>query len=158
MPRAARTALITGSNKNIGRSCALAAAAHAAGRRIDVSSLPPGDLSGCAVLFRTGWSRHWGTPRYFDGHPFLAGEVAARLVAARVALVGIDSLNIDDTSAASAGERPAHGILLAAGIPIVEHLTGLDALPASGFAFSAVPAPIRRAATMPVRAFAVLER
>jgi kynurenine formamidase len=124
------------------------------GRRIDASSLPAGDLSGCAVLFRTGWSRHWGTPRYFEGHPFVAGEVAARLVAARVALVGIDSLNIDDTEG---GERPVHSALLRAGIPIVEHLTRLDALPASGFRFFAVPVKVRGMGTFPVRAFARLD-
>src|SRR5262245_8166966 len=124
------------------------------GRRLDVSSLPPGDLAGCAVLFRTGWSRHWGTPRYFEKHPFLAADVAERLVAARVALVGIDSLNIDDTDG---GERPVHSALLRAGIPIVEHLTRLDALPASGFRFFAVPVKVRGMGTFPVRAFARLD-
>jgi len=128
--------------------------APAAGRRIDVSSLPATDLAGCAVLFRTGWSRHWGTPRYFEGHPFLDGEVAARLVAARVSLVGIDSLNIDDTEG---GERPVHSALLRAGIPIVEHLTCLDALPASGFRFFAVPVKVRGMGTFPVRAFARID-
>jgi kynurenine formamidase len=127
--------------------------APAAGRRI-VSSLPEVDLAGCAVLFRTGWSRHWGTPRYFEGHPFLDGDVAARLVAARVALVGIDSLNIDETEG---GERPVHSALLRAGIPIVEHLTRLHALPVSGFRFFAVPVKVRGMGTFPVRAFARLD-
>ena len=128
--------------------------APAAGRRIDVSSLPDGDLAGHAVLFRTGWSRHWGTPRYFEGHPFLDGAVAERLVAARVSLVGIDSLNIDDTEG---GERPVHSALLRAGIPIVEHLTRLDALPVSGFRFFAVPVKVRGMGTFPVRAFARID-
>jgi kynurenine formamidase len=128
--------------------------ARAAGRRIDSSSLPDEDLAGCAVLFRTGWSRHWGTPRYFDGHPFLDAGVAQRLVAARVALVGIDSLNIDDTDG---GERPVHGALLRAGIPIVEHLTRLEALPAAGFRFFAVPVKVRGMGTFPVRAFARID-
>ena len=42
----------------------------------------------------------------------------------RPALVGIDSLNIDRTHT---GRRPAHSWLLAARIPIVEHLTGAGA-------------------------------
>ncbi len=52
------------------------------------------------------------------------------LVAAGAALVGIDSLNIDDI-----GDRvrPVHSTLLGAGIPIVEHLRGLGRLPAGGF-------------------------
>lgn len=128
--------------------------APASGRRVAASELPDADLAGQAVLFRTGWSRHWGTPRYFEPHPFLDGELAKRLVAARVALVGIDSLNIDDTQG---GERPVHSALLRAGIPIVEHLTGLDELPTTGFRFFAVPVKVRGMGTFPVRAFARLD-
>jgi kynurenine formamidase len=69
--------------------------------------------------------------------------------------VGIDSLNIDDTED---GRRPVHTTLLAAGIPVVEHLTDLEQLPATGFRFSAVPAPIRGMGTFPVRAYATLPR
>ena len=121
-------------------------------RRIDVERLPPRDLGGHAVLFRTGWSRHFATPRYADGHPFLAGALAEALVARGAALVGIDSLNIDDTAD---GTRPVHTALLRAGIPIVEHLTGLAALPREGFRFFAVPVKVRGMGTFPVRAFAV---
>ncbi len=123
-------------------------------RCVDAASLPDGDLRGHAVLFRTGWSRHFGTPAYDTGHPFLSGALAAALVARGVALVGIDSLNIDDTAT---GERPVHSGLLRAGIPIVEHLTRLDALPARGFRFFAVPVKVRGMGTFPVRAFAVLD-
>ena len=128
--------------------------APAGGRRVVPADLPDADLAGHAVLFRTGWSRHWGTSRYFEAHPFLDGEVAQRLVAARVTLVGIDSLNIDDTEG---GERPVHSALLRAGIPIVEHLTGLASLPGSGFRFFAVPVKVRGMGTFPVRAFARID-
>ena len=73
------------------------------------------------------------------------------LVEAGVALVGIDSLNIDDTE--GSGERPAHSALLAAGIHVVEHLTGLASVPVSGATFSAVPPKIEGFGTFPVRAF-----
>ena len=66
-------------------------------------------------------------------------------------LVGIDSLNIDDTSG---GSRPVHSVLLAAGIPIVEHLTHLAHLPVEGFRFFAVPPKIAAMGTFPVRAHA----
>ncbi len=128
--------------------------ASAADRCIGVESLPDGDLRGCAVLFRTGWSRHFGTPRYAVGHPFLAGAVAEQLALRQAALVGIDSLNIDDTSD---GARPVHTALLRAGIPIVEHLTDLDALPGAAFRFFAVPVKVRGMGTFPVRAFAIVE-
>ena len=113
-----------------------------------------GSLRGRAVLIRTGWSRHFGTQAYGNGqHPFVSRGAAEALVAAGAAVVGIDSLNIDDTTDAT---RPAHSILLAAGIPIVEHLTALDQLPASGFRFFAVPPKFVGMGTFPVRAFAIV--
>jgi len=114
--------------------------------------LPSVDLSGRAVLFRTGWSRHWGTPSYLSGHPFLTAAIARALVAGKPALVGIDSLNIDDMNDRS---RPVHTLLLGAGIPIAEHLTNLDALPATGFRFHALPVKVVGMGTFPVRAYAV---
>lgn len=53
--------------------------------------------------------------------------------------------------------RPVHTGLLGAGIPIVEHLRGLDQLPVTGFSFHAAPPRIARFGTFPVRAYAVLE-
>lgn len=120
---------------------------------IGADSLPGGDLGGRAVLFRTGWSRHFGTSRYAEGHPYLTRDAAESLLARGAALVGIDSLNIDDTAG---GERPVHTALLRAGIPIVEHLTGLDALGADPFRFFAVPVKVRGMGTFPVRAFAIV--
>jgi len=65
-------------------------------------------------------------------HPGYAGYL--RDSGAR--LVGTDSLNIDDTADL---HRPVHSILLRAGIPIVEHLCGLEQPPDAAFRFSAVP-------------------
>jgi kynurenine formamidase len=121
-------------------------------RAIGAARLPERALRGCAVLFRTGWSRHFATPRYADGHPFLTAGAAEALVTRGVALAGIDSLNIDDTRD---GSRPAHTALLRAGIPIVEHLTDLDALGDAPFRFFAVPVKVHGMGTFPVRAFAV---
>jgi kynurenine formamidase len=109
------------------------------------------DVSGRAVLVRTGWHRHWRTPAYLSGHPFMTGTAAEYLADEGALLVGIDSLNIDDTND---GSRPVHSTLLAAGIPICEHLADLSALPADGFRFSAVPVPIKGMGTFPVRAYA----
>ena len=127
-----------------------------AGRRsVEPGDLPPAqELAGRAVLFRTGWSRHFGTPSYGVDHPFVSAAAAERLVEARAALVGIDSLNVDATSG---NERPVHTALLAARIPIVEHLTGLDVLPRTGFRFFAVPVKVRGLGSFPVRAFARIE-
>ncbi|MBW2408680.1 MAG: cyclase family protein [Deltaproteobacteria bacterium] len=112
------------------------------------------DLSGKAVLVHTGWDQHWRTDHYFEDHPFLTRDAAEYLSASMVALVGIDSLNIDDTED---GTRPVHTILLGTGIPIVEHLCNLEALPASRFKFFAVPAPVKGMGSFPVRAFAMVD-
>ena len=113
------------------------------------------DLHGRAVLLRTGWDRHWGTDVYGNGqHPFLDRAGALALVAADADLVGIDGQNIDSTADPA---RPAHTLLLAAGIPIVEHLTGLQQLPPDGFRFSAAPPRVVGMGTWPVRAYAVIE-
>lgn len=110
------------------------------------------DLAGKAVLIHTGWSKHWGTDQYFEDHPFLTRAAAEHLRNAGAALVGIDSYNIDDTTD---GTRPVHSILLAADIPIVEHMCNLDQLPRlSGFLFFAVPPKVKRFGAFPVRAFA----
>jgi kynurenine formamidase len=120
-------------------------------RAIDRGQLLRYDCRGRAVLIRTGWDRHWGTPEYFRGHPFLTADAATYLAGTGAVLVGVDSLSIGD---GGDPQRPVHTILLGAGIPICEHLTNLDALPASGFRFSAVPPRIRPLSTFPVRAFA----
>ena len=111
------------------------------------------DLRGCAALIRTGWDRRWGTGAYWEPGPFVPVEAVDALLCAGVALVGVDFWNIDDTTNPA---RPAHTRLLAANVPIVEHLARLDALPPSGFRFYAVPPPIVRGASFPVRAFAEL--
>jgi len=123
-------------------------------REIPATVFHDRDLRGAAVLLDTGWSRHFGTPEYAHGAPFLGTAGVDELIRQGVALVGIDSLNIDDTE--SGGERPAHSGLLAAGIHVVEHLTNLDALPASVAWFTAAPPAVEGFGTFPVRAFALV--
>lgn len=123
----------------------------ATNRTVDWTEFAASDVRGKAVLVHTGWDRHWRTDAYFEGHPFLTEKAAIYLRDQGARLVGIDSLNIDDTSG---GTRPVHTILLGAGIPIVEHLTGLEQLPVEGLRFSAVPPKVSRMGTFPVRAHA----
>ncbi|MBB4958088.1 cyclase family protein [Micromonospora polyrhachis] len=127
-------------------------------RAVDRLMLAPYEVAGRAVLLHTGWNEHFDTDRYGSPeHPYLTGDGAQWLVEAGAALVGIDSINIDDMGPASAGTRPAHSALLAAGIPIVEHLRGLGQLPPDGFRFTAAPPLVAGMGTFPVRAFAVLD-
>jgi kynurenine formamidase len=119
---------------------------------VDADDLRGFDLAG-AVLIHTGFDRFWRTDDYLRDNPFLTRGAVELLVAAGAALVGIDSVNIDATTDL---ERPAHSLLLRAGIPIVEHLTNLGAVPADGARFTALPAPVRGTGTFPVRAIAVV--
>jgi kynurenine formamidase len=109
------------------------------------------ELRGRAVLVATGWDRHWRTERYGRENPFLTADACERLRDAGVALVGIDSVNIDDLDDWA---RPAHSILLGAEIPIVEHMCNLTSLPDRGLRFWAVPPKVAGFGTFPVRAFA----
>ena len=122
-------------------------------RGIDVGALAALDVRGAAVLLHTGDDARFGSPAYAEGAHFLTEAGAAWLAGQEPALVGIDSVNIDD---AADGRRPAHSLLLAAGIPVVEHLTGLGQLPPAGSWFTAAPLRIEGFGTIPVRAFARL--
>ncbi len=124
------------------------------GRGIGVDLLAGRDLQGAAVLLHTGWDRHFGAAEYGSGAPYLSADGALYLIDAGAVLVGIDSVNIDDTE--SGGERPVHTLLLGAGVHVVEHLTNLGALPETGARFTAAPPAIEGFGTFPVRAFAEL--
>jgi kynurenine formamidase len=122
-------------------------------RAVDREVFLPLDVKGKAVLVETGWSHHWATDQYFEGHPYLTREAAECLRDAGAVLVGIDSYNIDDIED---GARPVHTTLLGAGIPIVEHMCNLESLPPTGFTFTATPVKVQGMGTFPVRAFATL--
>jgi kynurenine formamidase len=129
-------------------------AAAGPGRGIGPDAFAGVSVRGLAVLVMTGWDRHWGTPAYLADNPFLTAEAAEALIAGGAALVGIDSLNVDSLSDP---RRPAHTAILRAGLPLVEHLGNLAALPAAGARFFAVPPRIRGMGTFPVRAFAIVD-
>lgn len=127
------------------------------GRAIDLAQLTAqlsaADVRGKAVLVHTGWDAHWGTDAYFEGHPYLTEQTAIWLRDAGAVLVGIDSMNIDNTDG---GTRPVHTVLLREEILIAEHLCNLQQLPHAGFSFTAVPPKLVGVGTFPVRAFATV--
>jgi len=133
--------------------CVVARVTNRRDRAIDRLTIDLATLKGKALLVHTGWDAHWRTDQYFEGHPHLTGALARQLVEARVALVGIDSFNIDSIDD---NTRPVHSALLGAGILIVEHMCGLGALPDRGARFFAVPVKVKGMGTFPVRAFAKL--
>jgi kynurenine formamidase len=124
------------------------------GLAVDADAFEGLEVEGKAVLVATGWDRNWGSENYYSDHSFLTPEAAEYLVANGAVLVGIDSHNIDDTRVRT---RPVHTALLGAGIPVCEHMTGLGALPDSGFKFAAAPPKVKGMGTFPVRAYAVID-
>jgi kynurenine formamidase len=109
------------------------------------------DVQGRAVLLLTGWSDRWGDEAYYH-HPFVSRGLAEAFREATPSLVGVDALVIDSPGDPT---RPAHTLLLRAGILIVENLTGLSQLVGRPFTFVAVPVKVAGAAAFPVRAFAI---
>lgn len=123
-------------------------------KEITVGAFAHVDVRGKAVLVRTDWSLRWKDPAdYFRSGPFLTRGACEFLARAGAVLVGIDCANIDNMQDP---ERPAHTVLLRAGIPIVEHLRGLDQLPPADFRFFAAPPAIAGGTSFPVRAFALV--
>lgn len=112
------------------------------------------DLAGAAVLLHTGGDKNWGDESYAADAPYLTADATDWLVVRRPALVGIDSVNIDDLADLS---RPAHTRLLGDGILILEHLTNLAAVPARGAGLHAAPLAWHGVGTWPVRAYATFE-
>lgn len=123
-------------------------------KAINSSFFKDKEIRGRAVLVHTGWDKHWNTDQYVEDSPFITKDAAEYLRDCGVKLVGIDSVNIDDMSDKS---RPAHSILLADDILIVEHMCNLHKLPNEGFKFSAIPPKFAGVGTFPVRAFAKLK-
>lgn len=122
---------------------------------IDAAALATYDVRGKAVLLHTGDDARFGTPQYVEEPHFLTRDGAEWLIAQGAVLVGIDAANIDDMTD---GTRPAHTLLLGAGIAIVEHLTSLAQVPPTGAAFTATAPRIAGLGTFPVRAYAKVPR
>lgn len=124
---------------------------HQQTKAIDETFFANHELRGRAVLVHTGWDEYWNSDPYFENHPYLTAGAAAYLQKCGVKLVGIDSMNIDNTQS---NTRPVHSTLLGANILIVEHLCNLALIPNEGFTFSAIPPKFKGVGTFPVRALA----
>ncbi|GAA1776012.1 cyclase family protein [Streptomonospora arabica] len=112
-------------------------------------------VPGAAVLVRTGWDGHYGTPRYFD-HPYLDASAARLLAESGVRCVGVDSPSPDSTPHGphAPGDWAAHSVLLGAGAVIVENLRGLERVDFADPLFMALPIRLSGGDGAPVRAVA----
>jgi kynurenine formamidase len=122
---------------------------------------------GAIVLLHTGWSRFWpDRAKYFgDSSPEDAsrlefpsyGEDAARLLVEerQVALLGVDTASIDY---GRSKDFIVHRIAAARNVGGLENLTGLDALPETGFTVIALPMKIAGGSGGPVRVVALVSK
>ena len=132
-----------------------ARAQRAVDRDVLIAALGDDDIAGTAVLLHTAGDTSWGQDSYAVDAPYVTADAADWLAQRRPALVGIDSVNIDDLPDTS---RPVHTRLLADDVLILEHLTGLGDLPARGARLHAAPLAWHGVGTWPVRAYATVNR
>lgn len=85
----------------------------------------PGDI----VLFKTGWSAHYGEAQYFE-NPFIDAELVQLLLERGVLTFGLDAINIDETpdDTHPGVGFPCHHLIAKAGGVICENLTNLAAI------------------------------
>lgn len=105
------------------------------------------DTDADVVVFRTGWSRYWGSDQYFE-YPHLTPELAAAC-GDRGLDVAIDGPSIDPMH----GDLLAHHELLRRDRLVVENLTNLADV-ADRFVLHAFPLALEAADGSPVRAVA----
>ena len=119
-------------------------------------SIAPNNL----VLGLTGWSQYWDNPDKYrgedeNGHKHFPGfseEAIVYLLEKDIAGIGIDTLSPDG----SYHSFPGHHLLLGAGKYIIENLTNLDKLPATGSVITALPIKIEGGSEAPCRVVAKL--
>jgi kynurenine formamidase len=107
--------------------------------------------AGDILLFR-GWPGHH-TDEGFLRCAGMSGAAAEWAVARGIKALGCDLATPDDPRDLT---RPVHLALLGRGIPIMEHVVNLEAIPARRFQFVGVPLKIKGASGSPIRAFAML--
>ena len=107
---------------------------------------------GARVIYRTGWSRMFGTKEFFCDYPTLTLEAARWIADRRIRLLGMD------TPTPSTDWKECHLILLAPDVEIVivEGLNNLEQLP-KRFRLIALPLNIKGRDGSPIRAVAEVE-
>lgn len=92
-------------------------------------------LAGDIVFIRTGLSQNYRTPRSHD-RPYFPPESIRWLAEKKIACLGVDCSGIEKRDEPT---QPSHELLFKHGIPLIEHLAGLDQLTRKRFFVVAVP-------------------
>jgi len=118
----------------------------------DLGALQDKIGKGGRVLFRTGWQRHFGTPRFFEGFPGIGLDLARWMVDRGVCLVGLESPSVHPEK-----HLEVHHALIDSGVVVVEALANLDQVPDTGFELICLPLKLEDCDGSPCRAVALLE-
>lgn len=109
--------------------------------------------AGEVVIIQTGWGRSSQSDEYSSSHAGLSKNGAEYLEFKRVAMVGVDSPNLDHPDSE---DLSAHCILLGKEILILENLCNLERLKQSRFRIIALPLKVK-AKVAPVRAIGMVD-
>ena len=113
------------------------------------------------MLFRYGWSRFWGTRKYYHGYPSITMEAAKYLIGQGLKVIGYDTPSPDQSSQKLEGDdedSPIHKVFLKNGVILIEYLTNLESIdPLDGWTLCVLPLRIRGADGSPARACVMRE-
>lgn len=82
------------------------------------------------ILFRSNWSRFWGTSQFYNDWPYFEEEAIKFLIKKKVKLIGLDFPSPDSQFFGNkcSIDSPNHKLLFNAEIILTEYLTNLDKL------------------------------
>ena len=122
---------------------------------VDFERARPRLDAGDMLAIDTGWSRHYGTPRY-DRHPSLSVAAAEWLVAHKIKLLAVDFVTPDlaVNRRASGFDWPVHHVLLSRGVLVSEHVTNLASLAGEAVEFMFLALNVKDADGAPARVLA----
>jgi arylformamidase len=101
------------------------------------------------LLFKTGWSRLWGTPEYFKDFPILSLEALDWLLHFRLRGIGFDAISADPVESK---DFPNHFRIFKNGLIIIENLKFPEEISEEEGDFFCFPLPFENADGSPVRA------
>lgn len=110
--------------------------------------------SGEGLIFKTGWSRKFGTPEYRDELPRIGENLAHWCVINEVKMVGVEPPSVADVNNKTEVTL-IHKILLGGNVIIVEGLVNLELLQEEKITFAAFPLKIKDGDGAPCRAMAI---
>ncbi|ACB84540.1 cyclase family protein [Natranaerobius thermophilus] len=108
--------------------------------------------AGDIVIFRTDWSDHFPSKKYFSQAPFITQAAADFLCERNVKAIGVDTASVEDPRELSPQKASAiHQKLLGSGMYIIEGLTELKQIPEGQIEIICFPLKLKSADGAPAR-------